>query len=107
MIRFLVFLFDFLDAAIHYIFIRKLSNVYDYYGRANNCKLFQSHKIPAWLSAIFFAGFAETMFLLTGYLGIFVRAIGEDPASQAIAQPKFNISHLNLSATMNGAIFWN
>ena len=54
-------------------------------------------KIPAWLSA----EFAETM-LLTGDLGIFDKAIGEDPASHATGQPRFNMSHLNLSAT-----FWN
>ena len=41
------------------------------------------------------------MFLLTGDLGIFDKAIGEDPVSHAIAQPRFNISHLNLSASMN------
>ena len=46
--------------------------------------------------------FAETMFLLTGDLWIFDKAIGEDPASHAIGQPRFNMSHLNLSAT-----FWN
>ena len=35
---------------------------------------------------IFLAEFAETMFLLTGDLGIFDKAIGEDPVSHAIAQ---------------------
>ena len=63
----------------------------------NNCKYFNFIKIPACVSA----EFAETMFLLTGDLGIFDKAIGEDPVSHAIAQPKFNISHLNLSATKN------
>ena len=55
-------------------------------------KYFSLIKIPAWLSA----EFAETIFLLTG------KAIGEDPASHATGQPRFNMSHLNLSAT-----FWN
>ena len=58
-------------------------------------------KIPAWLSVIFLAESAETMFSLTGNLGIFDKAIGEDSVSHATAQPKFNISHLNLSAAMN------
>ena len=40
-------------------------------------KYFSLIKIPAWLSA----EFAETMFLLTGDLWIFDKAIGEDPAS--------------------------
>ena len=61
-------------------------------------KYFSLIKIHAWLSA----EFAETMFLLTGDLGIFEKAIGEDPASHSIGQPRFNMSHLNLSAT-----FWN
>ena len=61
-------------------------------------KYFSLMKIPAWLSA----EFAETMFLLTGDLWIFDKAIGEDPASHAIGQLRFDISHLNLSAT-----FWN
>ena len=61
-------------------------------------KYFSLIKIPAWLSV----EFAETMFLLTGDLWIFDKAIGEDPASHAIGQPRFNMSHLNLSAT-----FWN
>ena len=61
-------------------------------------KYFSLIKVPAWLSA----EFAETMFLLTGDLGIFDKAIGEDPASHAMGQPRFNMSHLNLSAT-----FWN
>ena len=61
-------------------------------------KYFSLIKIPAWLSA----EFAETMFLLTGDLGIFDKAIGEDPVSHAKGQPRFNMSHLNLSAT-----FWN
>ena len=78
----------------------------DYYGQANNCKHFNFLKIPAWLSIIFLAKFADINFLLTGNLGIFDKAIGDDPATQAnIAQPKFNISHLNLSATMNSGIF--
>ena len=42
------------------------------------------------------AEFPETMFLT-----IFDKPIGEDPANQAIAQAKFNISHLNLNAMMN------
>ena len=65
----------------------------------NQAKYFSFIKIPAWLSA----EFAETMFLLTGDLGIFDKAIEEDPVSHAIAQPRFNIlvSHLNLSASMN------
>ena len=50
-------------------------------------KYFSFIKIPAWLPA----EFAETMFLLTGDLGIFDKAIG-DPVSHATAQPKFNIS---------------
>ena len=54
-------------------------------------------KIPPWLSA----EFVETMFLLTGDLRIFDKVIGEDPVSHAIAQPRFNICHLNLSASMN------
>ena len=61
-------------------------------------KYFSLIKIPAWLSA----EFAETMCLLTGDLRIFDKAIGEDPAGHAIGQPRFNMSHLNLSAT-----FWN
>ena len=40
-------------------------------------KYFNLIKIPAWLSA----EFAETMFLLTGDLGIFDKAIREVPAS--------------------------
>ena len=72
----------------------------DCYSQANDCKYFNFIKIPAWLSVIFLAEFAETMFLLTGDLGVFDKAIG-DPVSHAIAQPKFNILHLNLSATMN------
>ena len=58
-------------------------------------KYFSLIKIPAWLSA----EFADTMFLLTGDSWIFDKAIGED---HAIGQPRFNMSHLNLSAT-----FWN
>ena len=42
-------------------------------------KYFSFIKIPAWLSA----EFAETMFLLTGDLGIFDKAIGEDPSSES------------------------
>ena len=45
------------------------------------------------------------MFLLTGDLGIFDKAIGVDPVNHATAQPTFNISHLNLSATMNELFF--
>ena len=60
-------------------------------------KYFSFIKIPAWLSA----EFADTMFLLTGDLGIFDKATGEDPVSHAIAQPRFNISHLNLSASIS------
>ena len=57
--------------------------------------------MSAWLSVIFLAEFAETMFLLAGDLGVFDKAVG-DPVSHAIiAQPKFNIFHLNLSAGMN------
>ena len=62
-------------------------------------KYFSLINIPAWRSA----EFAETMFLLTGDLGIFEKAIGgaieEDPVSHAIGQPRFNMSHLNISAT--------
>ena len=36
--------------------------------------MFQFHNNSAWLSA----EFAETVFLLTGVLGIFDKAIGED-----------------------------
>ena len=50
-------------------------------------KYFSFMKIPAWLSA----EFAETMFLLTGDLWIFDKAIGEDPASHAIGQPRFSM----------------
>ena len=49
----------------------------DYYSQVNNCKYFNFINIPAWLSA----EFAETMFLLTGDLGIFDKAIGEDPVT--------------------------
>ena len=38
--------------------------------------------------------FAKTMCLLTGHLGIFDKAIREDPVSQAMAQPKFNLFYL-------------
>ena len=61
-------------------------------------KYFSLIQITAWLSA----EFEETMFLLTGDLGIFDKAIREDPVSHAIGQPRFNMSNLNLSAT-----FWN
>ena len=54
-------------------------------------------KIPAWLSA----EFAETMFLLIDGSGTFDKAIEEDSVSHTIAQPRFNISHVNLSASMN------
>ena len=50
-------------------------------------KYFSFMKIPAWLSA----EFAETMFLLTGDLWIFDKAIGEDPVSHAIGQPRFSM----------------
>ena len=43
-------------------------------------KYFILLKIPVWLSA----EFADTMFLLTGDLEIFDKAIGEDPAGHAI-----------------------
>ena len=33
----------------------------DYYDQANNCRYFNFIKIPAWLSVIFLAEFAETM----------------------------------------------
>ena len=66
-------------------------------------KYFSFIKIPAWLSA----EFAETMFLLIDDLGIFDKAIEEDSVSHTIAQPRFNISHVNLNASMNCAIFWN
>ena len=58
-------------------------------------KYFSLIKIPAWLSA----EFAETMFSLTSDLWLFDNVIGEDPASHAIGQPRFNMSHFNLSAT--------
>ena len=61
-------------------------------------KYFSLITVPAWLSA----EFAETMFLLTGDLWIFDKAIEEDPSSHAICEPRFNISHLNLNDT-----FWN
>ena len=54
-------------------------------------------KIPAWLSA----EFAETMFLLIDGSGTFDKAIEEDSVNHTIAQPRFNISHVNLSASMN------
>ena len=60
-------------------------------------KYFSFIKIPAWLSA----EFSETMFLLIDGSGAFDKAIEEDPVSHTIAQPKFNISHVNLSASMN------
>ena len=52
-------------------------------------KYFSFIKIPAWHSA----EFAETMFLLTGDLGIVDKVIGEDPVSHAIAQPR-TIQHI-------------
>ena len=58
-------------------------------------KYFSFIKIPAWLSA----EFSETMFLLIDGSGTFDKAIEE--VSHTIAQPKFNISHVNLSASMN------
>ena len=61
-------------------------------------RCFSLIKIVAWLSA----EFAETMFLLTGDLWIFDKAIGENPVSHAIGQPRFNMPHLHLSTT-----FWN
>ena len=60
-------------------------------------KYFSFIKIPAWLSA----EFAKTMFLLIDDSGIFDKAINEDSVSHTIAQPRFNISHVNLSASMN------
>ena len=57
-------------------------------------KYFSFIKIPAWLSA----EFSETMFLLIDGSGTFDKAID---VSHTIAQPKFNISHVNLSASMN------
>ena len=60
-------------------------------------KYFSFIKIPAWLSA----EFAETMFLLIDGSGTFDKAIEEDSVSYTIDQPKFNISHVNLSALMN------
>ena len=59
-------------------------------------KYFSFIKIPAWLSP----EFAETMFLLIDGSGTFDKAI-EDSVSHTIAQPRFNISHVNLSALMN------
>ena len=63
--------------------------LFDYCSPVNNWKYFSFLKIPAWFSA----EFTETMFLFTGDLGIFDKAIGEDPVSHAIAQSKFNIFH--------------
>ena len=60
-------------------------------------KFFSFMKIPAWLSA----EFAETMFLLIDGSGTFDKAIEEDSVSHTTAQPKFNISHVDLSASMN------
>ena len=60
-------------------------------------KYFSFIKVPAWLSA----EFAETMFLLIDDLGIFDKAIEEDSMSHTTAQSRFNISHVNLSASMN------
>ena len=60
-------------------------------------KYFSFIKIPAWLSA----EFAETMFLLIDGSGTFDKAIEEDSVSDTIAQPRLNISHVNLSALMN------
>ena len=60
-------------------------------------KYFSFIKLPAWLSA----EFAETMFLLIYGSGTFDKAIAEDSVSHTIAQPRFNISHINLSASMN------
>ena len=60
-------------------------------------KYFSFIKIPAWLSAEFY----ETMFLLIDGSGTFDKAIEEDSLSHTIAKPKFNISHVNLSASMN------
>ena len=60
-------------------------------------KYFSFIKIPAWLSA----EFAETMFLLIDGSVTFDKAIEEDSVSHTIAQPRLNISHLNLSALMN------
>ena len=60
-------------------------------------KYFSFIKIPTWLSA----EFSETMFLLIDGSGTFDKAIEEDSVSHTIAQPKFNISHVNLSASIN------
>ena len=60
-------------------------------------KYFSFIKIPASLSA----EFAEITFLLIDDLGIFDKAIEEDSVSHTIAQPRFNISHVNLSASIN------
>ena len=46
------------------------------------------------------------MFLLIDGSGTFDKAIEEDSLSHTIAQAKFNISHVNLSASINWAIFW-
>ena len=81
----------------HFSFLEYKHYICDYYSQANNCKYFNFMKIPAWLSVIFLVEFAEIMFLLTGDLRIFDKAIAKDPVSQAIGQPKFNVSHLNLT----------
>ena len=60
-------------------------------------KYFSFIKIPAWLSA----EFAETMFLPIDGLGTFDKAIEEDSVGHTISQPRFNISHVNLSVSMN------
>ena len=60
-------------------------------------KYFSFIEIPAWLSA----EFAETMFLLIDGSGTFDKPTEEDSVSHTIAQPRFNISHVNLSASMN------
>ena len=60
-------------------------------------KYFSFIKYPAWLST----EFSETMFLLIDGSGTFDKAIEEDSVSHTIAQPRFNISHVNLSALMN------
>ena len=59
-------------------------------------KYFSFIKIPAWISA----EFAETMFLLTGDLGIFDKAIGKDPLSHALVQPRFPHASQSYTAMM-------
>ena len=77
------FIKEFIQVFFHFL---SKHCICDYYSQANNCKYLNFIQIPAWISA----EFAETMFLLTGDLGIFDKAIGDDPVTHAIAQPKFN-----------------